>query len=59
MKEYFFHNGTEQIGPLRLDELKLKKITKDSPVWYEGLSEWTTAGELEELKTLFKKYRHH
>lgn len=54
MKEYFYHDGSEQQGPIKLEDLKLKKITKNTPVWHEGLPEWTTAGEIYELKEIFK-----
>jgi len=54
MKKYFIHNGTEQQGPFDLDDLKSKMISKETPIWYEGLEEWTTAEKLEELKDVFK-----
>ncbi len=53
MKKYFFKDGTLQQGPFDLEELKSKNITAETPVWYEGLPEWTTAGKLEELKDIF------
>jgi hypothetical protein len=53
MKKYFIHNGTEQIGPLSIEELKIHQIKKDTPIWIEGMEEWTIAGELEELNYLF------
>ena len=43
MIKYFWHNGSEQKGPFTLEELKKQSIEKNSPVWYEGKSEWTTA----------------
>lgn len=53
MKKYFLHNGTESSGPFDLEELKVKKITKSTPVWHEGLDKWKTAGEIESLETIF------
>lgn len=53
MKKYFLHNGTEQQGPFDIDNLKAKNIKKDTPIWFEGLSEWTTAGKIAELNVLF------
>jgi hypothetical protein len=53
MKIYYFHDGTNQSGPFDIEELKQKGITKETPVWYEGLKEWTTAGEIKDLSTLF------
>ena len=53
MKKYYLHNGTESSGPFDLEELKTKKITKASPVWFEGMQHWKTAGEIPELHPLF------
>ncbi len=53
MKKYYLHNGTESSGPFDLEELKAKKITKSSPVWFEGMENWKYAREIPELNTLF------
>lgn len=53
MKKYFLKNEEGQIGPFSPEELKEKGINASTPIWYEGLEHWTTAGELEELKELF------
>lgn len=53
MKKYFLHNGTDQQGPFDIEELKVKNISKETPIWYEGLTEWTNAEKIEELKTIF------
>ncbi len=53
MKKYYLHNGTESSGPFDTEELKVKKITKASPVWFEGMQHWKTAGEIPELHHLF------
>lgn len=52
MNKYYLHNGSENIGPFDLEELKAKKITKETPVWCEGMDDWTTAGAVEELKSI-------
>lgn len=54
MKKYYLHNGTEQQGPFDIEDLKSNNITKSTSIWYEGLSEWTTAEKIDELKDLFK-----
>jgi hypothetical protein len=54
MKKYYLHNGTDQQGPFDTEDLKAKLIKKDTPIWYEGLSDWTTADKIDELKDLFK-----
>ena len=53
MKKYYLHNGTESSGPFDIEELKAKNITKSSPVWFEGMEHWKTAGEIPELNHLF------
>lgn len=53
MKKYYYSDGKQQNGPLSKEELQNKDITKDTLVWYEGLTEWTKAGDAEELADLF------
>lgn len=53
MSKYYIHDGQKEKGPFDLEQLKTEKITKDTPVWYEGLEKWISAGEVEELKVLF------
>ncbi len=53
MKKYYLHNGNEQDGPFYISQLKKKGITRETEVWYRGLSDWTCAGEIDELKVLF------
>lgn len=53
MKKYFIQGGNGQTGPFDIDDLKIKKLSKTTPVWYEGLNEWTTAEKIDELKPLF------
>lgn len=54
MKKYYLHNGTDQQGPFDTEDLKAKLINKDTPIWYDGLSDWTTADKIDELKDLLK-----
>lgn len=53
MKKYYYSDGKQQIGPLSKEELQSKGISKETLVWYEGLTEWTKAGDVEELVDLF------
>ena len=53
MKKYFLHTNNETIGPFDIEELKALKITKATPVWFEGMQHWKTAGEIPELTRLF------
>jgi|WetSurMetagenome_2_1015567.scaffolds.fasta_scaffold105161_2 hypothetical protein len=53
MKKFYIFTGTEQQGPFDISELKIKNIKRETPIWYEGLSDWTTAGKIEELNDIF------
>ena len=53
MRQYFIHNGQNEEGPFDIEQLKLQPLKKDTPIWYEGLENWTTASEIEEIKYLF------
>jgi hypothetical protein len=53
MKKYFLHDGTESSGPFDLEELKVRKITKTTPVWFEGMQHWKNAEEIPELSSVF------
>jgi GYF domain 2 len=52
MKKYFLKNEDGQQGPYSLDELKDKNINAGTAIRSEDTEEWTTAGQLEELKGL-------
>lgn len=52
MTKYYLHDGIQEQGPFDFEELKIKNVTKDTKVWHEGLDNWTTAGEISELKDL-------
>lgn len=52
MRKYYIHNGQNEIGPFEIEQLKTLNIKNETPVWHEGLQNWTTAGNVEELKTL-------
>ena len=53
MKSYYYHNGQDKVGPLSLEDLKKQNITRDTYVWYEGLTDWKRAGDIPELQALF------
>lgn len=52
-RQYFYLKNGQQIGPVSFEELKKLSICKDTLVWHEGLSDWTQAQNVDELKTLF------
>lgn len=55
MKEYYIHDGTDQKGPMTLEDLLKSGINGETLVWYEGLEGWTPAKNLEELQLLFER----
>jgi len=54
MKKYFYSNGQEQVGPLTLEELKQQDIQPKTLIWFEGLEEWTPAGELVDMRHILE-----
>jgi hypothetical protein len=50
---YFIHEAGNQAGPFTVEELKQRGSLPSTPVWTEGLAEWTTASRLKELQGLF------
>ena len=55
MKKFFIHNGVKEDGPFTLDELSLKHINANTPIWYDGLENWTIAKNVQELQPLLVK----
>jgi len=53
MNYYYADNHGQQIGPITLEELKTKGITKETKVWHEGLPQWINASEMKELQFIF------
>jgi hypothetical protein len=54
MTKYYIHDGEKQLGAFDKEELKAFKIQKHTPIWFEPLKDWTTAGEVEDLKDIFE-----
>lgn len=50
---YYSHNG-QQTGPVPFDQLKAlfanRTVNKDSLIWKQGMANWATLKEIEELK---------
>src|SRR5258705_5599179 len=53
MTYYFIKYGENELCPFSIKQLKSKSLKKDTPVWFAGIQEWTTAGHVYELKELF------
>lgn len=55
MKSYYYVNRQgQQAGPITVDNFNNNGITKDTNIWCNGMSGWTRAGDVPELKYLFK-----
>lgn len=52
MRKYFIHNGETENGPFDIEQLKSMQIKNETPIWYEGIQNWTIAGKVEELKSI-------
>lgn len=55
VKKYFYSQGNENHGPFSLDEMKNKNIKKETLIWYEGLTDWTPAGDLHGFVEILEK----
>ena len=53
MRYYFIKDGDSEQGPFTIKQLISRSIKKETQVWFAGLQEWTTAGQVYELKELF------
>jgi hypothetical protein len=51
--DYFVYLDGRQQGPLTKEQLQTLNITRETPVWYEGLQDWKPAGEAEGTAWLF------
>ncbi len=50
--QYFLIENGQQAGPFSLDQLYEKKITAEALVWAEGMTDWTPAWKVEELRPI-------
>jgi TPR repeat protein len=42
MRVYFIiEKNSQQSGPFTLEQINQKKLSPDTPIWYEGLKDWT------------------
>lgn len=53
MKKYFIVENNQQSGPLSIDELRNKKVSPSTLVWFEGMANWEQASSIGELNGLF------
>jgi hypothetical protein len=53
--EIYLHRNGQQQGPYAKEQLKELNVTADTPVWYDGLGDWTRASEAPETAFLFEQ----
>lgn len=53
MMKIWIHVNNVQEGPFLFDELPLNRMNGDTPVWYEGLEDWTLAKDAPLTAPLF------
>ncbi|GAB3897851.1 hypothetical protein GCM10028803_16510 [Larkinella knui] len=49
MKQYYYLEGNQQLGPFTLEELRSKPIQPDTKVWTQGLPDWVAASTVPEI----------
>lgn len=50
---YFMIINGQQAGPFPKEELLQHGLTRDTPVWTEGMQDWRPAGQIADLQDLF------
>jgi hypothetical protein len=53
-KLFYYTDATGQQGPFTLEQMRSKYITAATPVWYDPLPNWTTAGQVEALRSIIR-----
>ena len=49
MREYFYLEGAEKLGPFTLEELKAQKINRNTKIWHKPWPNWKAAWQIPEL----------
>lgn len=57
MTRFYIHTNSKAEGPFTIEDLKEKEITKYTPIWHEGLSDWMPAEHVPQLKSLWADSR--
>lgn len=53
MKKYYYLNAQgQQMPPVDFESLRTAGINADTLVWFEGLPQWTRAGDIAELQSI-------
>ncbi|MDE7024444.1 MAG: CD225/dispanin family protein [Paramuribaculum sp.] len=51
--KFFIVENNQQAGPFSLEEMAARGVTRTTPVWREGMSDWAPAERVPELASLF------
>jgi len=54
MRKYYIYIDGKEEGAFSIEDLKERKIGRDTMVWFNGLDKWLKAEHVEELKQLFE-----
>lgn len=54
-KYYYIDSNKQKAGPLSVEELINLGIVRETPVWTEGMVNWTQAGSVPDFKEQFDK----
>jgi hypothetical protein len=52
MKMFYLVDGNKYEGPFDFEELRYRKITSNTPIWFQGIKRWTEAGKIEIMRAL-------
>ncbi|MFD0975552.1 CD225/dispanin family protein [Salinimicrobium gaetbulicola] len=55
MKDYYYSDGLQKHGPFSLEELRAKKLTRNTMVWRSSMEKWIPAEQMPELEGTFRE----
>ncbi|WP_266364326.1 CD225/dispanin family protein [Tellurirhabdus rosea] len=50
---YYLDNNNQQVGPFSVEQLRTQPITPDTLVWMQGMTNWTRAADVPEIRPYF------
>jgi hypothetical protein len=51
MKQYYYLEENKLCGPVQVEEMRWKGLTKETLVWTEGMDDWKRAGDIAGINT--------
>jgi len=54
--QYYYIINNQQMGPVDESQLPQLGVTAATPVWHEGMPQWTPAGQVPQLAHLFGQF---